>query len=118
MNVVVPYVEHKSSKITELVDDVLRSQTKDIIWIYCGHSPFDYHELLKSLWHQRETTILVEHDVLPWPGALQELWQCPCKWGSYSYPLHGGVGIHHGFGCTKLTRELMDAVPDVWEVAP
>lgn len=76
----------------------------------------DYRMLLRELWAEREDVVIVEHDVVPWPGSIEELWQCPCAWGTYSYRMHGGIGIAHGFGCAKLTTRLMDAVPDVWEM--
>lgn len=76
---------------------------------------FTYIELLRELWQERQPVVIVEHDIVPWPGALEELWACPGRWCSYSYRLLGGVGIFHGFGCTKLTGELMQATPTVWD---
>lgn len=74
-----------------------------------------YRQLLRSLWVRRQPVVIVEHDILPFPGAVEELAGCSCAWGSFTYRLHGGYGIHHGFGCTKLTPRLMDAVPTVWD---
>ena len=74
-----------------------------------------YRRLLKQLWEERESVVIVEHDVVPWPYAIEELFRCSCWWGAYSYQLHGGVGIHHGFGCTKFGLKLMEAVPFIWD---
>lgn len=109
MRVVVPYVQ-----LHPLVAPILRSQ---------GHRPdcFElsgddaYRQLLKWLWEVGESVIIVEQDILPWPGALDELAGCPCRWGTYSYREHGGVGIAHMLGCAKLTGALMAAVPQVWD---
>ena len=73
-----------------------------------------YRRLLARIWADAEPVVLVEQDIAPWPQAIEELWGCPCDWGAYSYRLHGGIGIFHGFGCTKLTPRLMRALPDVW----
>jgi hypothetical protein len=74
-----------------------------------------YRRLLKRLWEERETVVIVEHDIVPWPYAIDELFRCCCWWGAYSYHLHGGIGVHHGFGCTKLGSKLMEALPDIWD---
>jgi len=74
-----------------------------------------YRQLMKRLWNERKDVVIVEHDIVPWPGAIEELVACPCTWGTYSYELLGGIGVTHGFGCAKLTRSLMDCVPDVWD---
>lgn len=74
-----------------------------------------YRLLLQELWRQRQSVILIEHDILPWPGAIEELAGCSCAWGSYTYKMHGGLGIHHMFGCTKLTPALMQATDGLWD---
>lgn len=109
MKVVVPYIVLNPA--TELVLRPYKPQYVDV------SAPDAYRTLFQTLWVERQTTIIVEHDIVPWPGALEELWQCPCQWGAYSYLLRGGVGVYHGFGCTKLTRELMLATPDVWSAS-
>lgn len=76
-----------------------------------------YWRLLSELWHVGEDVIIVEHDCLPWPGALEELEACPAHWCSYTYAINGGYGIHHAFGTTKLSGALMRKVPDVWRAA-
>jgi hypothetical protein len=112
VRVIVPF----AGELNPVVRDVLEDQA--IVDFRRLTSDFDYHNLLRSIWIIREPVILIEHDVLPWPGALAELAQCSCAWGANSYKLHGGIGIYHGFGCTKLTPELMAAVPDIWECDP
>jgi hypothetical protein len=107
MKVVVPYT--KLHPVTEFVLTSYRPEYVDV------SAPDGYRQFFKGLWERRETVIIVEHDIVPWPGALDELWQCPCTWGSYTYHLHGGLGIHHGFGCTKLSARLMEETSDVWE---
>lgn len=93
---------------------VLASEGIVAQYIGVGHSPYGYHHLMRDIWSQRKQVIIVEHDIVPWPGAIAELAACPCAWGSYSYKIHGGIGIFHGLGCTKLTPELMDATSDLW----
>jgi hypothetical protein len=77
-----------------------------------------YRRLMQRLWIDQETTVIVEHDILPWEGAVQELYFCPGSWCSCSYRLggvHGGVGIYHGLGCTKLSTKIMAATKGLWD---
>lgn len=112
MRVIVPF----AGELNPVVRDVLEDQV--VVDFIRLRTDFDYHLLLQGLWMIGNPVIIVEHDVLPWPGALTELEQCSCAWGANSYKLHGGIGIYHGFGCTKLTPKLMEAIPDIWECDP
>ena len=47
----------------------------------------DYWRLLSDIWAARQTTVIVEHDIVPWPGAVQALWDCRCDWGAYPYAM-------------------------------
>ena len=41
---------------------------------------FSYWLYLRKAWAQRKTFINFEHDVVPFPGAIQELLNCPRSW--------------------------------------
>jgi len=111
MKVIVPY----AGELNPVVRQVLSYYGVPVDYRNMSWNPYNYQYLLREIWKKREPVVIVEHDILPWPGAIEELWQCSCAWGAYTYQLHGGLGIYHGFGCTKLTPQLMQAVPDVWE---
>lgn len=74
----------------------------------------DYSRLLRNLWQAREPFVLVEHDIAPWPGCVDELYACPADWCANSYTWKGGIGLSHMFGCAKFSTALMGALPDVW----
>ena len=57
-----------------------------------------YRQLLKRLWDERKDVVIVEQDIIPWPGAIEELVACPCTWGTYSYVLLGGLVSLMGLG--------------------
>jgi hypothetical protein len=109
VKVVLPYVGKGPHPVTLLVLSGYRPELVDV------SADDGYLNLMRRLWKERKPVIIVEHDIVPWPGALEELWHCPCVWGAFSYHLHGGIGVFHGFGCTKITPELMNAVPTVWD---
>jgi hypothetical protein len=110
MNVVVPFVA-----LQPVVKSVLESYK--LPFIDYVHLPDDdaYRRLLQRIWHSAQETIIVEHDILPWPGALEELSMCPCRWGTYSYRTLGGTGIAHMLGCAKLGEGLMRELPGIWD---
>jgi hypothetical protein len=107
--VVVPYLN-----LHPVTREVLDGYELDLEYVQVDDS-YGYHALMRRLWAKGETVVIVEQDVCPWPGAIEELWQCPAAWCSYSYRMHGGIGIAHALGCTKLSDRLMRAIPDVWD---
>ena len=70
-----------------------------------------YYGLMADLWARRETFVIVEHDIVVWPGAIQALENCPEPW--CTYPYYSSVGwILDGLGCTKFGAELLKRFPD------
>jgi len=79
----------------------------------------DYHHygrLLTELWQSRQGFILVEHDVVPWPGAITDLRSCSHELCLFEYP----NGIIHdeprsgwtaSLGCVKFSDSLVRRVP-------
>lgn len=53
-----------------------------------------------------EPFLVVEHDVIPWPGALAELQACPREWCAVPYRIHGA--FMDGLGCTKFPAIAVD----------
>lgn len=74
-----------------------------------------YQCLMRELWERGEDVMIVEQDILPWPGAIEELFACECFWGAYTYRTNGGMGVYHMLGCTKITKRLMRQTEGVWD---
>lgn len=68
-----------------------------------------YTELMQKLWRQGESFAIVEHDIVPWRGALAELDECHHPWCGFSYPF--GQGAIEGLGCTRFQDVLLAAYP-------
>lgn len=65
-----------------------------------------YYELMCEMWKRRETFVVVEHDIIVWPGALTELENCSEPW--CTLPYYCSVGwIIDGLGCTKFGSDLL-----------
>jgi len=54
---------------------------------------------------------VVEQDIVPAPGALQELAQCPQPWCAFAYE-YPPFGLYAGMGCAKFSRELLAQFPE------
>ena len=108
MRVIVPYTLKYP-----IVQAFIKKECPQVEFIQM-HQDEDYWKLMCEIWEAREDVVINEHDVLPWPTAINELASCPFDWCSYTYEMKQGYGIHHAFGCTKLGAGLMDKLPDVW----
>jgi hypothetical protein len=80
---------------------------------------YAYGNLLRELWAERETVVIIEHDIVPNHGCVEELFGCSAIWCAFSYQWRNefgevGVGLSHQLGCTKISAHLMNALPDLW----
>jgi hypothetical protein len=69
-----------------------------------------YTEFLQKIWRRGETFAIVEHDIVPWRGALEQLDDCHHPWCGFSYPFGGGM--IEGLGCTRFKDIILAAYPD------
>lgn len=76
-------------------------------------APTSYTRLLECLWAAGEPFAVVEHDIVPHPGALAELEACDRPWCAFGYPYLGGT--HAGLGCARFSAALLAAVPNAVE---
>lgn len=73
---------------------------------------YRYGRNFAALWNKGEPFIHVEHDIVPWPGAIKELIECPEPWCTFESVDVGGV-IHLGFGIGKY-RPTDERAPKKW----
>ena|SRR5687767_14058969 len=85
-----------------------------------------YGEQLARLWHEGKGFVLVEHDIVPWPGAMKQIVDCDFQWCSYPYPLNerNGDPLGHlgkALGVMKFGDRILQRfpdLPDVWAGVP
>lgn len=78
-------------------------------WGYLNH--------LQQCWEAGETFLNLEHDVVPWPGALDSLTGCDRPWCFFHY-LPGIDEMANRtavFGLVKFDASLIAALPEVWQ---
>lgn len=104
VSIVVPYTRH-NPEVTQALADYQVA--------FCDVSDSDeaYWELLAHMWDERQTFVVVEHDVVVRPGALEELIGCPQPWCSFGVPYVGR--IYAGLACAKFSAELIARTPDL-----
>lgn len=76
-----------------------------------------YGDLLAEFWNRGDSFILLEQDVLPWPGALTEMWNCPKSWCAMPLVVHQCVN-ETNLGCVKFGKEFIETFPDLWKSYP
>lgn len=75
---------------------------------------YGYGDLIAELWAEGRGFIIVEHDVAPWCGAVEQLGLCDRDWCMFHYPKHGG-SLTRGLGCTKFSDRLVAGHPELSE---
>ena len=71
-----------------------------------------YGRLLAENW--RGDVIVLEHDVVPWVGAMDAISDCSEPWCVYRYPFAPNA-IRWALGCLRVNSELVAAHPDLPE---
>ncbi len=117
MKVIVPFANEKSDPIAFAAVARNLSNQNIIPKFVEMASDVGYATMFDMLWITGEPFMIVEHDVIPWPGALTELDECHEPWCGFSY-MHGTAG-HNGLGCTKFEPLRLGASPveltDHWQ---
>lgn len=89
----------------------------EVIKVDVNDNPFAYLEHLQNCWDKGEPFINIEHDIIPWPGALQHIAQCSQPWCFYGYlPDIDFVASNAApFGLVKFEAEFIAQWPNVWK---
>lgn len=108
MNLHVPY-----TCVREATQIVLRSYPGAMLHYMDGEGA--YLAYWKQRWAEGSTFINLEHDVVPWPGAIEQINACPEDWCSFGYgpdwDLFTGTAP---FGLAKFTDRFIAEFPEVW----
>ena len=63
-----------------------------------------YWRYFADRWAAGETFISCEHDVVPWPGALESLTECPEPWCAFGYSARDDFGAPLGPPLVRVPR--------------
>jgi len=106
-------VGHTHPPTVAYVDLVLR-QERIVAEFHELQEPEAYWHMFWHAWEQGEGFVNVEHDIIPWPGALTRLWGCTRDWCYYPYLVSGGYFRQVMLGCVKFSSQLIADTPELW----
>ena len=106
--IVVPYSD-ENSLVFQSMKLNLTVQGLNPRYVDVSGNNFAYDSLFRELWSEGKPFIIVEHDIFPWPGALEQLWKCECIWGAFSYYVFGQLRVQ--LGCTKFNPAALGRLP-------
>jgi hypothetical protein len=89
----------------------LRMEGIEDLWEWRCTDPYDYGRWFAYAWDEGEPFVIVEWDVIPWPGAVPGLLDCSSPWCTHAYPLHRGR-LATSFGIGKYIPT--GPAPDEW----
>lgn len=74
--------------------------------------PQHYGRLVAGWWRIGNGFVLVEDDIVPWPGAIKELLECDRDWCGYEFPrtapqYEPRAGWCLGLGCVRFSHKLV-----------
>ena len=104
-NVIVPFTDLAPETKVALEAERLHPRYVDV-----SASDWSYWELTASLWSDGREFVLIEHDVVPPPGAVRAMLACPKPWCAVPYRQGSLVGT--AFGCTKFSAAIIARHPD------
>lgn len=109
MNLTVPYTD--IAQATRYVLSGLPVATL----VDVSANSYAYRDHLQDFWNHGETFINMEHDVVPWPGAIEEIAGCEHDWCVFAYePGQLALAGECYLGLAKFSSLLIRALPDVW----
>lgn len=96
--------------------NVLDPGVGEVVYKDVSEDQWSYTKVLEELWQQGETFALMEHDMVPWPGAITQIINCPYPWCFYGYTPDIDL-VENGcapFGLIKISAKLIEEFPEVW----
>jgi hypothetical protein len=88
-----------------------------VVMMDCSCDDWAYNDYLIEVWAKGKDFINFEHDIVPWPGAIQELLACPYPWCFFGYQdqvkdlAASGAAM---FGLVRFRAPILTALPQVW----
>ena len=111
MNVYVPY-----TKLERATKRAVYGTHPHLVELIDNESYYDY---FVDRWNEGKDFINVEHDVAPWPGALQELWACDKPWCAFGYEPdtdYANPAYTPALGCVRFKASFITGLADMWDV--
>lgn len=102
MTVSVPYVQ---GMLHERTEEWAQRQGAKLVGMDLRDNR-NYWRWLAGEWTVDADTVVVEHDIVPAAGVVEEMLACPQPWCVSPYPIAIGYLLTEGLGCTKFSAGL------------
>jgi hypothetical protein len=81
-------------------------------------SKWAYLDYMAAAWERGEDFLTMEHDTVPWPGAIETLLDCPNPWCFFGFQqdLDFVATGANPLGLARFRAEFIAAVPDIWRL--
>jgi hypothetical protein len=116
VTVFVPYTQVQSATQAYLADNTVEPLGLDVQYADVSEHCWAHTDYFQARWDEGRPFVNMEHDIVPWPGAISEMWECDGQWCFYGY-LPEVDCVKNGcapFGLVKFTDKFISATPDVW----
>lgn len=113
--VFVPATELREATELYLRSPALEPEVIDPVVVDLDGEPWSYNAYLAGRWRVGQAFVNMEHDIVPWPGAITALWQCPEPWCAYGYLPSLDMTGNSLFGLVKFSAELIEQLPRAWD---
>lgn len=110
MTLYVPYTH-----VREGTDIFLRRFHPDAVLVDCRGDKGAYHRHLSDRWKEGKTFVNMEHDVIPWPGAVESLLVCPSPWCVFADANFDVLGTGPNLLLAKFTEGFISRLPHCWD---
>ena len=86
----------------------------DIRLVDVSDDPHAYLKHMRDRWAEGAPFINIEHDIVPWPGALESLECCPQMWCAFGYDTLARDFLQPPLGLARFSAEFIYSLPDLW----
>jgi len=87
----------------------------DVLAVNVAGSPTAYYELLAAHWREPGDLLIVEHDMLPADGCVDEMLKCRWGWCTATYTIANGQQCTDGLGVAKFSATLKQLRPQLMD---
>jgi hypothetical protein len=110
MKIICPY-----TTLTEGTEMVLKAEHRnEVEFVDVSATQESYFWLMHRCWKEAQTFVVIEHDIVPWPGAIRAIHDCESILCAYQAPIGTFNGEYSGLGLGvwKLGKSLLEKFPD------
>jgi hypothetical protein len=88
----------------------------NVKWVNCSNNDEAYFQAVQAMWNEKETFVIVEQDIVPYPGAIKDIYDCEhdfcITWAPHWQSINGDGPWTYAHGLVKYKRRFIASYPD------